>query len=100
VTLAVAGFGRDELGITLKDRQLIARRPTGGKTAEARFCTVALLQRTLVLAEGIEVTWAVLEHGMLSIDLSHPKLETVVRKIDIRTDGDRHRGTSPQGGAL
>ncbi|HUJ03175.1 MAG TPA: Hsp20 family protein, partial [Rhizomicrobium sp.] len=41
-------------------------------------------QRAFVLAEGIEVTGAELENGLLSIELARPKAEARVRRIDIR----------------
>lgn len=91
ITLAVAGFSRDELSVTLEDRQLIARgRQTenGERSYMHRGIAARPFQRIFVLAEGMEVTGAGLEHGMLSIDLVRPKLESVVRRIDIRSDAD------------
>ena len=91
ITLAVAGFGREEMSVTLEGRQLIisGRRPEGGERTYMHHGIAARpFQRVFVLAEGIEVTGAALEHGMLLIDLSRPKLESVVRRIDIRSDAD------------
>jgi HSP20 family molecular chaperone IbpA len=88
ITLAVAGFGREELNVTVEDRQLIIR----GKQSENadknflhRGIAARQFQRAFVLAEGIEVTGASLENGLLSIDLERPKSNTIVRTIDIRT---------------
>ena len=43
-------------------------------------------QRAFVLAEGIEVTGATLENGLLNIDLERPKNNTIVRTIPIETE--------------
>ena len=91
ITLAVAGFSRDELSVTLEDRQLIVRghrSENGERTFIYRGIAARPFERAFVLAEGIEVTGAALEHGMLFIELGRPKLESVVRKIDISSDED------------
>jgi len=88
ITLAVAGFSRDELNVTVEDRQLVIR----GKQGDAgdrnflhRGIAARQFQRAFVLAEGIEVTAATLENGLLSIDLERPKSTTIVRTIEIAT---------------
>lgn len=87
ITLAVAGFTRDQLEITLADNQLIVR----GKQAEEKsrdylYRGIAARQfaRTFVLAEGIEVKSADLADGLLSIDLRRLEPERLVRTIEIR----------------
>ncbi|HEY2444125.1 MAG TPA: hypothetical protein VGI20_00105, partial [Rhizomicrobium sp.] len=57
-----------------------------------RGITARAFQRSFLVAEGIEVSGAALEHGMLFIVLACPKLETVVRRIDIRTSSDHGGG--------
>ena len=88
ITLAVAGFDRDELNVTVEGRQLVIR----GKQSEAddkqflhRGIAARQFQRAFVLAEGIEVTGAELVNGLLAIELARPKAESIIRKIDIRT---------------
>jgi HSP20 family molecular chaperone IbpA len=88
ITLAVAGFTREELNVTVEDRQLVIR----GKQSDAadknflhRGIAARQFQRAFVLAEGIEVTGATLENGLLTIELAHPKPDTIVRSIEIRT---------------
>ena len=88
ITLAVAGFGREELGVTVEGRQLVIR----GKQVEAndktflhRGIAARQFQRAFVLAEGIEVSGAELEHGLLTIELARPAADSVVRTIEIRT---------------
>ena len=42
-------------------------------------------QRSFLLADGVEVKDAVLEHGMLVISVERPKLERLARHITIRS---------------
>ncbi|QPC42576.1 Hsp20 family protein [Kaustia mangrovi] len=86
ITLAVAGFRREELEIILEDNQLVIR----GKQAEEadkaylhRGIAARQFQRAFVLAEGMDVVDASLDNGLLSIDLERPEPERVVRKIAI-----------------
>ena len=87
ITLAVAGFTRDQLEITLTDNQLIVRgRQVEEKTKNYLHRGIAARQftRTFVLAEGIEVESADLADGLLSIDLKRLEPERLVRTIEIR----------------
>lgn len=87
ITLAVAGFTRDQLEITLTDNQLIVRgRQVEEKTKNYLHRGIAARQftRTFVLAEGIEVKSADLADGLLSIDLKRLESERLVRTIEIR----------------
>lgn len=87
ITLAVAGFTRDQLDVTLEDSQLVIR----GRQVEDdrprqflhRGIAARQFQRVFVLAEGIEVAGAELKDGLLAIDLARPEPERVVRRIDI-----------------
>jgi HSP20 family molecular chaperone IbpA len=90
ITLAVAGFSRDDLEITLEDNQLSIRGKQADDEAREylhRGIAARQFQRTFVLAEGMEVTGADLENGLLIIDLARPEPERVVRSIDIRQRG-------------
>lgn len=101
ITLAVAGFSRDELDVTVEDNQLVIRgrqTESADKTFLHRGIAARQFQRAFVLADGIEVTGAELTNGLLSINLARPQPETVSRKIDIteasadpegRAEGDR-----------
>ncbi|PLX37926.1 MAG: heat-shock protein Hsp20 [Hyphomicrobiales bacterium] len=86
ITLAVAGFTRDQLDVTMEENQLVIR---GRQTEEGdreylhRGIAARQFQRTFVLAEGIEILGADLKDGLLSIDLARPEPERVVRKIEI-----------------
>lgn len=100
ITLAVAGFSRDELSVTVEDKQLVIRgkqTESGDKTFLHRGIAARQFQRAFVLADGIEVTGAELENGLLSVELARPKLETVSRKIDIRNGSASHEGRAEGG---
>jgi HSP20 family molecular chaperone IbpA len=89
ITLAVAGFSTDDLLVQIEDNQLVVRGKQAEDDSERVFLHRGIaarqFQRSFVLAEGIEVTGAALDNGLLSIDLKRPMSETRVRKVDIRT---------------
>ncbi len=86
ITLAVAGFKRDQIEITLEDKQLVIRgKQEDDKSREYIHRGIAARQfgRTFVLADGIEVKSADLADGLLSIDLVRREPDRLVRKIEI-----------------
>jgi HSP20 family molecular chaperone IbpA len=86
ITLAVAGFRRDQLDITLEDRQLTIRgRQEDDKSRQYIHRGIAARQfsRTFVLADGIEVKTADLSDGLLTLDLVRREPDRVVRRIKI-----------------
>ena len=86
ITLAVAGFTRDQLDITLEDNQLTIRgKQEDDKSREFLHRGIAArqVQRTFVLAEGIEVRNADLNNGLLAIDLVRHTPERLIRRIEI-----------------
>jgi HSP20 family molecular chaperone IbpA len=86
ITLAVAGFTRDQLDVTVEESQLVIRgRQHDDKTRQYLHRGIAArqFQRTFVLAEGIEVLGADLKNGLLSIDLARPEPERLVRTVSI-----------------
>lgn len=86
ITLAVAGFRRDQLEIMLEDNQLIIRgRQEDDKSREFIHRGIAARQfsRSFVLADGIEVKSADLSDGLLCIDLVRREPDRLVRKIEI-----------------
>ncbi len=92
ITLAVAGFGPDELNVTVEDRQLVIKGKQNEQTDRTflhRGIAARQFQRSFVLAEGIEVTGAELCNGLLTVELTRPKAEPVVRTVEIRT-GDNN----------
>ncbi len=86
ITLAVAGFQRSQLEITVEDKQLVVRgKQDDDKSREFLHRGIAARQfvRTFVLADGIEVKSADLEHGLLAVDLVRHEPERLVRVIEI-----------------
>ena len=86
ITLAVAGFTRDQLDITLEDKQLTVRgKQQDDKERDYLYRGIASRQfsRTFVLADGIEVKSAELTNGLLAIDLQRLEPERLVRRIEI-----------------
>ena len=86
ITLAVAGFSMDDLSVTIEDNQLIIR----GRQIEDeerlyvhRGIAARQFQRSFVLADGIEVTSADMDNGLLHVDLERIVPETEVRTIPI-----------------
>ena len=91
ITLAVAGFTMDDLQLTQEDNQLVIRgRQTDdsqGRVFLHRGIAARQFQRAFLLAEGMQVLGADLNNGLLSVDLSRPEPERIVRKIEISTRG-------------
>src|SRR6476660_6423638 len=86
ITLAVAGFTRDQLDVTVEESQLLIRgRQQEDKARQYLHRGIAArqFQRTFVLAEGMEVLGADLKNGLLSIDLVRPHPERIVKSISI-----------------
>ena len=87
ITLAVAGFHEDDLSITVEDRQLVVRGRQGEDAGERVFLHRGIasraFQRSFVMADGVEVAGASMEHGLLHIDLKRAVPETVVQTIAI-----------------
>jgi len=97
ITLAVAGFTDDELGVTIEDNQLVIRGRQSDpedKSFLHRGIAARQFQRTFVLAEGIEVVGAELKNGLLSIELVRPKVEPVVKTIAIKAGPKKAEGGS------
>jgi HSP20 family molecular chaperone IbpA len=92
ITLAVAGFALDDLEVRLEDNQLVVRGRQADDESRVflhRGIAARQFQRGFVLAEGIEVTGAVLDNGLLSIDLRRPEPETKVQTIAIRSGASK-----------
>jgi len=88
ITLAVAGFTMGDLGITVEDNQLVVRGRQADDTERVylhRGIAARQFQRSFVLAEGIEVSGAWLDNGLLHIDLVRPEIEAKVRTVEIRS---------------
>src|SRR5262249_15618947 len=87
ITLAVAGFTRDQLDVTIEENPLVIRgRQQDDKTPPYldRGIAARPFQRTFVLADGMDVLGADLKNGLLSIDLARPEPERLAKTIAIR----------------
>jgi HSP20 family molecular chaperone IbpA len=94
ITLAVAGFTSDDLAIELVESQLTVRGKQSDDSDRVflhRGIAARQFQRAFMLAEGIEVTGARLDNGLLSIDLVRPVQEPRIRRIRIEA-GDAGSG--------
>ncbi len=89
ITLAVAGFSPDQLHVTVEDRQLtIAGKREGEERAYLhRGIAARGFLRTFVLADGMEVEGATLEHGLLHVDVIRPEPEKRIQRISIKSAG-------------
>lgn len=90
ITLAVAGFSKDELSVSVEDDELAI---AGKQVDDAdrvyihRGIAARQFQRRFVLAQGIEVQGAALDNGLLHIDLVRPEIEVRSRTIEIQGSG-------------
>jgi HSP20 family molecular chaperone IbpA len=88
ITLAVAGFTMGDLSITIEDNQLVVRGKQTEETQRVylhRGIAARQFQRSFILAEGIEVSDARLDNGLLHIDLVRPAVESRVRTVEIKS---------------
>lgn len=89
ITLAVAGFTREQLDVSVEESQLVIRgRQQDEKPRQFLHRGIAArqFQRTFVLADGMEVLGADLKNGLLSIDLVRPQLDKIVKTIAINDE--------------
>ena len=88
ISIAVAGFAQSELDILQEDNQLLVRgrqREEPDRQYLHRGIAARQFQRSFLLADGVEVKGAVLEHGMLVISVIRPMAEKLSRRIEIRS---------------
>lgn len=88
ITLAVAGFSKEDLSVSEEDHQLVIRGRHGEANAKAflhRGIATRQFLRSFVLADGIEVTAAALENGLLKVDLARKQVQPRVRSVDIKS---------------
>jgi len=90
ITLAVAGFSADQLSVEIESGQLTI---TGRREGEAersflhRGIAARGFTRAFVLADGMEVDAATLEHGLLHVDVARPEPVPKRTTVPIRTAG-------------
>lgn len=87
ITLAVAGFKPEDLTLTLEDHQLVVHGQQGEPDDQRVFLHRGIatrqFRRIFALAEGVEVSAARLDNGLLEVSLERREPETVVRRIPI-----------------
>jgi HSP20 family molecular chaperone IbpA len=91
ITIAVAGFTSDQLGVTIEDNHLTitGKRESEGQAGERAYLhrgiAARAFVRSFILADGMEVEGAILEHGLLHVDAVRPERASTVRQVPIRT---------------
>lgn len=86
ITLAVAGFAREDLEVIVEDGALSirgAKRDESPKDYLHRGIAARQFKRTFALANGVKVHRAELHDGLLTIELERPHREKRVRKVGI-----------------
>lgn len=88
ITLAVAGFRMRDLSITVEDNTLMIRGrqedDSEGRVFLHRGIAARQFQRSFVLADGVDVGAAVMENGLLHVDLTRQVPEKVIQTIEIK----------------
>ena len=88
ITLAVAGFAESDLAITVEDSSLVIRGrqkdDSEGRVFLHRGIAARQFQRSFVLADGVDVGEAVMENGLLHVDLTRAVPERVIQTIKIK----------------
>lgn len=91
ITLAVAGFSESDLAITVEDKSLVIRGrqrdDTEGRIYLHRGIAARQFQRSFVLADNVDVGEALLENGLLHVDLVRHVPDSVVQTIRIKRSG-------------
>jgi HSP20 family molecular chaperone IbpA len=86
ITLAVAGFGVDELEVSIESGALTIRgrqHEDEAKDYLHRGIAARQFKRTFQLASGVEVRGAELNDGLLAVELVRPRKEKRVLKVGI-----------------
>ena len=86
ITLAVAGFARDDIEVMQEESQLLIRgrqRDDRERVFIHRGIASRQFQRSFLLAEGMQVLGAELVNGLLSVDVARPQPEKGIKKISI-----------------
>lgn len=103
ITLAVAGFARDEIDLTTKPNLLVVTGRKKENSDQHRFLhrgiAAQAFERQFHLADYVQVTGASLANGLLAIDLRREVPDSVKpRKIEIGADTgqDQQRLDAPE----
>ena len=86
VTLALAGFKKENISITVENNQLMIRgRQEADPNAMYIHRGIATRQfvKSFVLADGVEVKSAEFDNGLLHVNLQRIKSESNIRNVEI-----------------
>jgi molecular chaperone IbpA len=94
ISIAVAGFGEDDLAIEVKDRSLHVTARKAEDEAQRKYLhrgiATRAFERRFHLADHVRVTGASHENGMLHIDLTREVPEALKpRRIEIAAGGKK-----------
>lgn len=85
ITLAVAGFGKEDIEILLEERELIIRGCLKPDETPRVFIHKGIasrqFQRVFLLGEGMEISDAMLKNGLLTITMSRPTPSKTIKRI-------------------
>jgi HSP20 family molecular chaperone IbpA len=99
ITVAVAGFNGSDLSVQIEENQLVIRGRQGEDEKDRvylhRGIAARQFQRSFVLADGIEVTGASADNGLLHVDLKRIVPETRVKTIKIEPAAKPPSGAKP-----
>lgn len=90
IVLAVAGFTKDQLEITIEGNQLLVSGKQENDASRSylyRGIATRQFQRGFLLADGLTVQSASLSDGLLAIELWRPAPSRLSAKIEIRERG-------------
>lgn len=88
ITLAVAGFAAQDLTACVEDNQLSVsgeQPEEPGREYLHRGIAARQFQKTFILAEGMRVETAVLDNGLLHLELVRPPPSRNIHTIEITT---------------
>lgn len=88
ITLAVAGFTMDDLDVEVENNHLTVRgkqKDDKSRLYLHRGIAARQFQRSYVLADGLRVTGALLDNGLLHIDMERIQIQPAAQKISITT---------------
>jgi molecular chaperone IbpA len=85
ITMAVAGFGKEDVEIEVKENRLSIRGEKKKTDTERRFLHRGIasraFERRFQLADHVEVSGADVKNGLLSVDLKHEVPERLKPRI-------------------
>ena len=98
ISLAVAGFKASDLSVRVEGNQLVVSGSQADDDQDRVFLHRGIaarqFRRNFLLADGLEVIDASIQHGLLHLDLKEPEVIESVKAVPIR---DLEQATSQAG---